>query len=173
MGAGAAEDCISVTEEAADIISSSLDLKACYDIYDIEHKGDKLIIGSIVTSSKDLRKNLRQCKKAAVFAATIGHMADAAIKKHTSLSALSGLAVHSAGTDAIEKWCDLLCADIAKAAGGSLCPRFSPGYGDLPLSLQADICNMLNTSRNIGLMLSDSLLMLPTKSVTAIVGIRC
>jgi len=50
-------------------------------------------------------------------------------------------------------------------------PRFSPGYGDLPLETQREIFDVLDCSRRIGLMLNDSLLMSPTKSVTAFVGV--
>ena len=49
--------------------------------------------------------------------------------------------------------------------------RFSPGYGDLPLEIQKDLCRMLNASRRIGLTVSESMLMVPCKSVTAVIGI--
>ena len=50
-------------------------------------------------------------------------------------------------------------------------PRFSPGYGDLPLELQKDVFRVLDCPRKIGLSLNESLLMSPSKSVTAIIGI--
>ena len=50
-------------------------------------------------------------------------------------------------------------------------PRFSAGYGDLPLGVQREIFAALDCPKHIGLTLNDSLLMSPTKSVTAIVGI--
>jgi len=52
-----------------------------------------------------------------------------------------------------------------------LTSRFSPGYRDLPLTLQREIFTLLEPSRRIGLSLNASLLMSPSKSVTAIVGI--
>ena len=58
-----------------------------------------------------------------------------------------------------------------KKAAVFLPPRFSPGYGDLPLSLQRDIFRVLDCPRKIGLTLNESLLMSPSKSVTAIVGL--
>ena len=58
-----------------------------------------------------------------------------------------------------------------QAEGKFLKPRFSPGYGDLPLEMQRDIFRVLDCSRKIGLTLNESLLMSPSKSVTAIVGI--
>ena len=55
-------------------------------------------------------------------------------------------------------------------SGLAVRPRFSPGYGDLPLALQREVFAALDCPRRIGLTLSDSLLMSPTKSVTALIG---
>ncbi|MBR5134836.1 MAG: Vitamin B12 dependent methionine synthase activation subunit, partial [Clostridia bacterium] len=50
-------------------------------------------------------------------------------------------------------------------------PRFSPGYGDLPLSVQRSVATLLGMEKTLGVCLSDSLLMSPSKSVTAFVGV--
>ena len=55
--------------------------------------------------------------------------------------------------------------------GESLVQRYSPGYGDFPLECQPGLFRLLGVQRNIGVTLTDSLLMLPTKSVTAVIGI--
>jgi cobalamin-dependent methionine synthase I len=78
------------------------------------------------------------------------------------------------GSERIEALCDALCAEWKEdyaSRGFVLRPRFSAGYGDLPLTLQNDIFESLQCSKHIGLTLCDSLLMSPTKSVTAIVGV--
>ena len=75
------------------------------------------------------------------------------------------------GAERIEALCDAFCDDMEKEMGVSLRPRFSPGYGDLPLSVQKDIISLLEAPKRIGLSLNDSLLMSPTKSVTAFAGI--
>ena len=49
--------------------------------------------------------------------------------------------------------------------------RYSPGYGDLPLSLQGDLLWLLDAPRRVGLTVSPSHILLPRKSVTAILGI--
>ena len=58
-----------------------------------------------------------------------------------------------------------------KEEGLLLTDRFSPGYGDLPLKLQIGLCAALNTSRRIGLTVTPSLILVPRKSVTALLGI--
>ena len=50
--------------------------------------------------------------------------------------------------------------------------RFSPGYGDLPLDVQRPLFAALDVPRKIGVSLTDSLLMAPSKSVSAIIGIH-
>ena len=76
------------------------------------------------------------------------------------------------GAERIESLCDTFCNDMNNELGVRLKPRFSAGYGDLPLEVQKDIFRVLDCPRKIGLTLNDSLLMSPTKSVTAIVGIE-
>lgn len=49
--------------------------------------------------------------------------------------------------------------------------RFSCGYGDLPLALQSDIAKALNLSQTIGVYVQPSLMMVPSKSVTALIGL--
>ena len=50
-------------------------------------------------------------------------------------------------------------------------PRFSPGYGDFDICYQEPVVRMLNCAKTIGLTLTDSFMMTPTKSVTAVIGI--
>ena len=75
------------------------------------------------------------------------------------------------GAERIEALCDAFCDDISKEYNIAIKPRFSPGYGDLPLECQKDIFAVISPEKHIGLTLTDSMLMSPSKSVTAIVGL--
>ena len=73
-----------------------------------------------------------------------------------------------------EVWCDRINERIRREAGQDglyTRPRFSPGYGDLPLSLQREISRILNMPKEIGVSLTDTMLMTPSKSVTALIGV--
>ena len=73
-----------------------------------------------------------------------------------------------------EEWCDRINERIrleAEKDGLYLRPRYSPGYGDLPLEMQRDISRILNMPKEIGVSLTQSLLMTPSKSVTALIGV--
>ena len=56
--------------------------------------------------------------------------------------------------------------------GESLSPRRSPGYGNMPLSFSGEIIAKLNATKILGVSLTASGLMVPSKSVTAICEIK-
>ena len=58
------------------------------------------------------------------------------------------------------------------AEGETLVPRYSPGFGDFPLSAQREILSVLDAARAIGVSLTDTLLMVPSKSVSAVIGVK-
>ena len=129
----------------------------------------------LAITSGSLAKNLQGCEKALIFAATLGHAPDRLIRR-ASVTHMSDAVIYQAvAAEMIEAYCDSL-NDEWKASyglrGWCLHPRFSPGYGDLSLSLQRDIIRLLDTPRRIGLTLTKSLIMLPSKSVTAIIGLE-
>ena len=83
------------------------------------------------------------------------------------------MCLQALGSERVEALCDEFEKDIKKELGGEgvfFRPRFSPGYGDLPLEFQKDIFRLLECPRRIGISLGESLLMTPSKSVTAIIG---
>ena len=127
----------------------------------------------LTAESNDLAVNLAHCEKAIIFAATIGNGADRLTRGASFHTPVNALIFDAMGSTAIEWFCDRLCFELSHIYKGySLRPRFSPGYGDLSLTFQTDLINMLDARRNIGLTLSDSLMMIPQKSVTAIVGLK-
>ena len=106
-----------------------------------------------------------------IFAATVGFEIDRLIMKYTRLSPSHALMLSALGAERIEALCVAFCEDIKKRHG--VCrPRFSAGYGDLSIEVQREIFNLLTPQAKIGLTLTDSMLMSPTKSVTAFIGIE-
>ncbi len=161
--------------ECVDEIKIKLVYRVVHRELTIERDGSYIIIGTIKTESNDLRKNLDGCDSAILFAATVGIEIDRAIARHASVSPTKSLMLQAIGTERVESLCDLFNGEISESRsliGGQTRPRFSPGYGDLPLSLQTNIFDMLDCQRKIGLTLNESLLMSPSKSVTAIIGVK-
>lgn len=129
---------------------------------------DKLPAGS-----RSLQVYLTGCSRILLFGATIGLETDRLIARYGRISPVKSLFFQAIGAAAIEELCDTFCRDMEQAyAPARLKPRFSPGYGDVPLTLQRDIFALLDCPRKIGLTLNESMLMSPGKSVTALVGIQ-
>ncbi|MBQ8005185.1 MAG: Vitamin B12 dependent methionine synthase activation subunit [Clostridia bacterium] len=151
--------------ECLDEALPQLSYRLCYRVLEV----DKL--SSFALKSSDLSKNLSGCDYLIVFAATLGLDIDRLIMKYSKLSQPKALIMQAIGAERIEALCDEFCGRV-EAEGLRLRPRFSPGYGDLAIELQKDIFSLLDPERKIGLTLSDSMLMIPTKSVTSFVGIK-
>ena len=96
---------------------------------------------------------------------------DRLIKKYSISSPVRAVVFQAIGSERVESLCDVFCADVEKKIGKKCRPRFSPGYGDLPLEFQKTVFSCLEPSR-IGVSLSGELFMTPSKSVTAIIGIQ-
>ena len=148
--------------------------KVCWSEFAINRKDHLLDLGFSKTDSDSLRRNLTGCDRIIVFAATVGLGLDRLIARYSHLSPAKMLMLQALGAERIESLCDIFCQQLqqdAERSGLHPVPRFSPGYGDFPLEMQKEIFRVLDCSRKIGLTLNDSLLMSPSKSVTAIVGL--
>ncbi len=147
-----------------------LTYKVCWREFPIIRNNDLLDIGFIKTDCGLLKKVFDGCDRYILFAATVGVAFDRLITRYSRLSPAKAVLLQAIGAERIESLCDAFEEDIA--AGRMLRPRVSPGYGDLPLSMQKDIFRALDCPRSIGLTLNDSFLMSPSKSVTAFIGVK-
>ena len=154
---------------------SKLRYRVCYTELPIWRTGETINFGFAKISSSALEKELSGCDRALVFAATVGIEIDRLIKRSMVSSPSRALIFDALGTERIEALCDAFCDEYSRELSGrgmALSRRFSPGYADLPLSFQKDIFSVLQCDKIIGLTLNESLIMSPSKSVSAIVGIR-
>ncbi|MBQ3181498.1 MAG: hypothetical protein IJB50_01890 [Clostridia bacterium] len=160
--------CCDATDDVVKLLNSCLDeakdklaYSVCYSTLDVKVFDNLCDFGLFSVKSSDLAKSLAGCEKVVLFAATIGIDIDRLIKKYTRISPSRALMFQSIGTEQIEALCDAFCKEMGYAR------RFSPGYGDLSLDVQKNIFDVLNCTKLIGLSLNDSLLISPSKSVTA------
>lgn len=160
-----------IMQECLREISEKLTYKVCYIETTLTISADCCDFVFFKTHAAKLAENLSGCEKAILFAATIGTEIDRSITRYGHIAPSKALMMQAIGAERIEALCNRFCEDIKKETGVRLKPRFSPGYGDLPLDAQKDIFNILDPAKHIGLTLNDSLLMSPSKSVTAFVGI--
>ena len=123
----------------------------------------------------DIAAHLADAREVALFAATLGADVDRELRRLSLTDALEQVVFDSVATALVERAADAAEAHVrayAAQQGRYTSWRFSPGYGDLPLSLQPAFLATLDATRQLGITLTPSFLMMPTKSVTAIVGIH-
>lgn len=139
----------------------------------LEDEQHTVDLGCFQTHSRSLERNLRGCSEVIIFAATIGSRVDMLLRRYSLTEPSRGVVMQAASAAFIESWCDQIndhLKETARKNGLYLRPRFSPGYGDFPLENQKDIFQALQAEKRAGIVLTDSLLMLPSKSVTAVIG---
>ncbi len=142
--------------------------RLCYETLSLEIKGDTLKIGDMAFVSSDLAKCFKDSSGVVLLAATVGIGLDRLINKYSKILPSKALFFQAIGSERIEALSDAFCRDFGK----TLTPRFSAGYGDLPLEVQKEIFKVLDITKTIGVTLTDSFMMSPTKSVTAFAGIK-
>ncbi|MEA4961813.1 vitamin B12 dependent-methionine synthase activation domain-containing protein [Lutispora sp.] len=146
-----------------------------YNVYDIERDGDKMALKdtNLIFQSKDLTMHFRNSDKCALMAATLGLEADRRIAYYSKTDLTKGIVMDACASAAIEALCDEVQEEIrieALKEGYCCTSRYSPGYGDLPITLQKGIIELLKAYPRIGLTVNESSIMLPRKSVTAFIG---
>ena len=121
-----------------------------------------------------LARHLDGCSSAYLVCGTLGPGFDAFQRRASVVSGADALIAQAIGAALIEKYMDSLEDEIRAELedGESLVERYSPGYGDFPLSAQTALLALLDARRKAGIALTDTLLMVPSKSVSAVIGVR-
>lgn len=148
--------------------------KSVWRIFDMEQTEDgRIIIGNMEIKSNSLGRNMKGCVKAVLFGATLGAGTDRLIARASLSDMAQAVVLQSCAAVLLEEYCDerqlAIGAEMEKE-GLYLRPRFSPGYGDFDIAHQAALMRMLDCAKTIGLTMTDSFMMTPTKSVTALIG---
>lgn len=128
----------------------------------------------VQTRSKNLEKNLKDCQQILVFGATLGSGVDILLHRYGRLKMSRAVVLQAASAAMLETYCDWKNEALRQEyqeKGWYMRPRFSPGYGDFPLECQRGIFAGLELNKRIGITLTESLLMAPSKSVTAVMGL--
>lgn len=169
------ENTLRLIEECEGLLKKSANPRSTYQVFDLKKIDDETLdLGVFKIKSKALSRNLRGCKKVILFAATLGPRVDILLQKYSKLSQVKAVVLQASAASMIEVYIDSIEDKIrleAKEKGLYLRPRFSPGYADLSLEYQRDIFKILDLPRRIGATLMDNLIMAPSKTVTAFIGL--
>lgn len=142
-------------------------LKICRPVYTFtEIPKDSPVLGG-----EDIKKVVEKSEKVVLIAATLGIYVDKLIRKAQITDMAQAVVIDAMASVAIEQFMDKIELELSKRYSGYyFTNRFSPGYGDYPLEKQKEIIKLLNTEKKLGLNLTESLMLNPTKSVTAVIG---
>lgn len=145
-----------------------------YRVFSLERKDGTLRLAEadLALPGKDAETMLADCGRAALLGCTLGAAFESMLRAEQARDMAKAVILDACGSAWVEAGCDEAEREIAaRFPGQYLTDRFSPGYGDLPLSLQTGICAALDLGRRLGVHVSERFLMNPSKSVTALVGI--
>lgn len=143
--------------------------KAVYTPVNLQYTENGVIIEGEKIESLGLKKFLKGDTDIALMAATAGIEADRLINRYSMVEPSLALMLDALSAAAVEALCNKLCNGCF---GVEEQRRFSPGYGDFPIEYQKRITEILNTPLNIGVTLTNSMMLTPSKSVTAVVPIK-
>ena len=174
-GTDDAPDVLETAEKAAKLVEGKLSFKVGYKIVTVKRDEEGFLILPFQQHSEKLKMNMKDCGKAVLFAATIGSGIDMFIRRYERTDTKMALYMQACGAERAEALCNKFNSDVKEAAslsGYKAHPRYSPGFGDLPITVQKEFLSLLDAGRRMGITLGESFLMAPSKSVTAIIGLE-
>lgn len=149
--------------------------RSAWKIFDVETGPGASVTfdGAFSLAGDSLTSLLSDSKKAVLMAVTLGAAVDRQLSR-LQASAMDDAVIFDACASAeVEAFCDRVEGEIAESleSGAFLTMRFSPGYGDVPLRESEKILSALGAQKSLGLTVTKSGMLFPTKSITAVTGI--
>lgn len=163
------ENILDEIERAADVTLSLVTPRAVFAYFTLE-----TLEKAHFFDGNDIRLHLNGCMGAILLAVTIGGAIENKIRAAQTAQALMPVVLDACATSAVESLCDKYADTLAadyKRRGLYLTNRFSPGYGDFPIEKQHTLLKLLDAPRKIGLCVTQSSILTPRKSITAVIGV--
>ena len=129
---------------------------------------------AFLLKGRDVKELLSPCHEAVFCAVTLGSDLEKLLVRKEVTNMADALIMDACASVAIENVIQNFEDDLRReveSRGMFLTDRYSPGYGDLPIECQKNWCRGLDTERKIGLNVTADYIMVPRKSVTAVMGI--
>lgn len=143
-------------------------------IYIEEKENYILAADTIKLQGNDIKAHLKNCSHIVLMAATLGTEVDALIRRTEIIDMSDAVILDAAANVAIEEYsalCEESIREKVRKDNKYLTFRYSPGYGDFPISTQDELVHVLDAGRKIGLYVTPTHIMTPRKSITSIMGI--
>lgn len=125
-------------------------------------------------SGWDIAVHLRDCTQVIALACTLGREVDRCLQRLEVQNMALAVAADAAASAAVESLAEHLERQLrqqCREQGLFMTGRFSPGYGDYPVQVQNQLLAFLDAPRRIGLLATETHLLTPRKSITALCGV--
>jgi len=159
----------------ANRLTTTIQPRWTYRVFSTEKREEGIFLkeADIVLPGKMAATMLATCQQAVLLVCTLGMEFEAMLRAEQARDMARAVMLDACGSAWVESGCDAAEAEIAaRFPNLYLTDRFSPGYGDLPLSLQPSVCAVLEAQKRLGVHVSsESYLMTPSKTVTAVIGL--
>lgn len=145
-----------------------------FDVERIDTREGVWLDGSLFLPGADIARHLAGSCRVVLLASTLGAESERLLRQRLALSPTEGVLVDASLSSMAESAIEFLHEQVrlqAEAMGLRAGDRFSPGYGDLPLTIQGPFLRALGADKQLGMRVTDSDMLAPTKSVTAVVGL--
>lgn len=163
------ERLLELYSKAFELLSGCARPKAVYKYAEASYSDTGVILDGEEINSLGLKKFLSGAKNCALLAATAGIEADRLIARYSAVEPSLALMIDALAAATVEALCNKLCGECFEVEEHR---RFSPGYGDFPINYQKRIIRALSADLNVGIHLTNSLMLAPSKSVTAVVPLK-
>lgn len=166
-----------LVEEAIESGRELLKPLGCYDFRPVRKtKPDRIEVSANLTiQSQKVFRWLDGCNGIYLTAVTIGPKLDQKVAEWSASGEVTrAFLLNAYGSEAAEALMESLDREIsglARKRGLETTKRYSPGYGDWPVTAQKELLETLE-AHLIGIRLTEQYLMIPEKSVSAIIGTR-
>ncbi len=163
-------------DECREEIRKVINPKWIYEYKDINiiEKGVEIKNTNMILIGNDIKNLLKECTKCALMAVTLGNEIERKTRLYEHINLTKAIIIDACANTVVEEICDEVEEKIRqelKEKNMSITYRYSPGYGDLPIEIQNNFLRTINAEKLIGLTVSQSNILLPRKSVTAVIGI--
>jgi 5-methyltetrahydrofolate--homocysteine methyltransferase len=161
-------------DECEKQVLSIVEPRATYKVAEIKEclEGVMLVGTNLVLPGNSIRQHLQGCTMGVMMAATLSEGIDRLLRTSQIYDMTSAMIIDTIASAAVEQLCDKVENIISKQYPDKYMTfRFGLGYGDLPIEYQRDFLNVLEAQKRIGLHTNDSHMLIPTKSVTAVIGL--
>ncbi len=158
-------------EQALTVLQTEAAPKHLWRMFPITQRENMLWVGATPLEGQDIRTHLQGCEAAVIMAATLSYSAETALRRMAAEDMALAVVADAVAAAMVEQLCEETEQEIRRRVPYPfVTARFSPGYGDLPLHIQPALLRMLDAGRTLGITATAQHILLPQKSVTAVLG---